>query len=127
MISSFEYRFHVPRIFPVSREPLDLPLIGDFRVAPQQIYGRPDWDLTLRAFIDIGRARRNNRNTASTSNSERNQTLIGAGVGTELQFRSNFRARLDWATALKNENVIGTASGIDAGDSEIHVLFSILY
>lgn len=127
VISSFEYRFHVPRIFPVSREPLDLPLIGDFRVAPQQVYGRPDWDLTLRAFIDIGRARRNNRNTASTSNSERNQTLIGAGVGTELQFRSNFRARLDWATALKNENVIGTASGIDAGDSEIHVLFSILY
>jgi len=81
----------------------------------------------MRAFIDIGSARRNNRDGASTSNSERHQTLIGAGVGTELQFRSNFRARLDWATALKSENVIGTASGIDVGDSEIHVLFSILY
>jgi hypothetical protein len=139
VVSSFEYRFHLPRILPVSRKPLALPLIGDFRVTPQQIYGRPDWDLTLRAFVDFGHARRNDRNLRSApfSLNERNQTLIGAGVGAELQIRSNIRARLDWAMALRDENVntprptppatTAKESGVDAGDSEIHVLFSILY
>lgn len=139
VVSSFEYRFHVPRILPITREPLSLPLVGDFRVAPQQLYGRPDWDLTLRAFVDVGHARRNDRDLRSApfSINERNQTLIGAGVGAELQIRSNIRARIDWAMALKDENVneqrpvppatTATENGVNVGDSEIHVLFSILY
>lgn len=133
LVSSFEYRFHVPRVFPVTREPLAVAGIGDFRLAPQQVYGRPDWDLVLRAFVDVGHTRRNDRtlNPAPGALNERHQTLIGAGVGAELLIRSNVRARIDWATALKDENVNPTAtgrrSGISVGDSEIHVLFSILY
>ncbi len=125
-IGSFEYRFHVPRALPVVREPLRLPLIGDFRAAPQQVYGRPDWDLVLRAFVDVGRAVRNNRSEVSAGASEVNQTLVGVGVGADLQIRSNFRARIDWATALTNTNG-NIANGTDVGQSEIHVLFSILY
>ena len=41
VVSSFEYRFHIPRVLPVRRQPLSLPLVGDFRLSPQQIYGRP--------------------------------------------------------------------------------------
>jgi len=130
VIGSVEYRFHVPRIFPVKRKPLNLPLIGDFRVAPQQVYGRPDWDLTLRAYVDVGRAIRHDLDGGAPL-PEKDRTLVGAGLGAELTFRSNFRARIDWATALKNQTADGGPdgpnAGIDVGDSEIHVLFSIVY
>jgi hypothetical protein len=126
VIGSLEYRFHLPRALPVARQPLRLPGIGDFRVAPQQVYGRADWDLTFRAFVDVGRAIRNDRNSNDVGVTEFNQTLIGAGIGAELQVRSNFRARVDWATALKSTNG-DLRDSADTGDSEIHVLFSILY
>jgi len=126
IISSLEYRFHIPRALPIMREPLKLPLLGDFRATPQQVYGRPDWDLTLRAFVDVGRSIRNSNNVAGGS-FEPDETLVGAGVGAELQFRSNFRARIDWATPLKstNDNVSPTVK--PGEDSEIHLLFSILF
>ena len=95
-------------------------------MAPQQVYGRADWDLTLRAFVDVGRAIRNDRNSNDVGVAEFNQTLIGAGIGAELQVRSNFRARIDWATALKSTNG-DVRDSAETGDSEIHVLFSILY
>ncbi len=126
VIGSVEYRFHLPRALPVVREPLRIPLVGDFRAAPQQVYGRPDWDLTLRAFVDVGRSIRNSRPSDAAGASEFDQTLIGAGVGAELQIKSNFRARIDWATAL-NETVGRIDNPSKVGDSKVHVLFSILY
>ncbi len=125
-IGTFEYRFHIPRSLPVVREPMRLPLLGDFRAAPQQVYGRPDWDLILRAFVDVGRAVRNKRDKLAAGTPEKNQTLIGAGIGAELQFRSNLRARIDWATALQ-DTTGNLRDSAEIGDSEIHVLFSILY
>ena len=127
LIGSLEYRFHLPRALPVARQPLNLPLIGTFRAAPQQVYGRPDWDLTFRAFFDVGRAIRNDVPNGLSA-VEFNQTLLSAGVGAELQIRSNFRARLDWATPLQDTNDAGTGRRqTKAGTSEIHLLFSILY
>jgi len=127
VVSSFEYRFHLPRALPVSRRPLRLPLVGDFRVAPQQVYGRPDWDFMLRAFVDVGRALRNDPPTDATgSPAEWDQTLVGAGVGAELVIRSNFRARLDWAAVL-NDTVGRIDNGAQVGDNQLHALFSILY
>ena len=126
VIGSIEYRFHIPRALPIVREPLQIPLLGDFRAAPQQVYGRPDWDLTFRAFIDFGRAIRNGASNIGASNLEFDQTLIGAGVGAELQIRSNFTARIDWATALKDTNG-SIANPSNSGDQKLHVLFSILY
>jgi hypothetical protein len=131
VVSSFEYRFHLPRALPISRRPLRLPLIGDFRVTPQQVYGRPDWDFMLRAFVDAGRAIRNNRLQSNTGAVEFNQTLVGAGFGAELVFRSNLRVRADYAFALKDTNGNGTSGNVKnptkAGDSALHVLISILY
>jgi hemolysin activation/secretion protein len=129
VIASLEYRFHLPRALPVVRKPLRLPLLGDFRAAPQQVYGRPDWDLTFRAFVDAGRTIRNDRSDSGGGAFERNQTLVGAGVGAELQIKSNFRARVDWAVPLTStsHNLTNGAEGGDLGDSEVHALFSILF
>lgn len=126
LIGSFEYRFHFPRALPVTREPLRIPGLGDFRIAPQQVYGRPDWDLTLRAFVDAGRAIRNDQSATPAGAFEYNQTLVGAGIGAELQIKSNFRARIDWAKALKATNG-NLSNDTKVGDDQIHVLFSILY
>ena len=126
VVGSLEYRFHVPRALPVVREPLQIPFIGDFRSAPQQVYGRPDWDLILRTFLDVGRSIRNEGSGNQAGPNEVNQTLVGVGVGAELQLKSYFRARIDWATALKDTN--GDISNpTELWDNEIHVLFSILY
>jgi hemolysin activation/secretion protein len=126
VVGSFEYRFHLPRALPVSRQPLRLPLVGDFRVAPQQVYGRPDWDFMLRAFVDVGRALRNDPSSDLNGPTEWDQTLVGAGVGAELVIRSNFRARLDWAAVL-NDTVGRIDNGAEVGDNQLHALFSILY
>lgn len=126
VISSFEYRFHLPRALPVSRRPVQLPLIGDFRVAPQQAYGRPDWDFMLRAFVDAGRAIRSDADSKPIRDIEHDVTLVGAGVGAEFVFRSNLRLRADYAFALKNtSNDFNNPA--EVGDSALHVLFSILY
>ena len=98
VMGTTEYRFHIPRSLPIRRKPVDIPLVGDFRVAPQQVYGRPDWDLIFRAFVDAGRSIRNNRQLAVGT--ELDQTLVGAGVGLELVIRSNLRARIDWARGI---------------------------
>ncbi|MFP6655790.1 MAG: hypothetical protein VCB25_09185 [Myxococcota bacterium] len=126
LIGSVEYRFHLPRALPIARKPLQIPLLGDFRAAPQQVYGRPDWDLTFRAFVDFGRSIRNDGSGSGAGVNEFDQTLLGAGVGAELQVRSNFTARIDWATALKDTRG-RIANPSKAGDSNLHVLFSILY
>ena len=125
VIGSLEYRFHLPRALPVKRQPLRLPGIGDFRVAPQQAYGRPDWDLMLRGFLDVGRTIRNG-SPGGSGNTEFDQTLVGAGVGAELVLRSNFRARVDWAAALEKTKG-DLEDGSEVGDNLVHVLFSILY
>lgn len=126
VIASLEYRFHIPRALPVVRQPLRIPLLGDFRAAPQQVYGRPDWDLTFRAFLDFGRSIRNEGSNNGAGVNEFDQTLLGAGVGAELQIKSNFTARIDWATALKSTSG-RIANPSKSGDSKLHVLFSILY
>jgi hypothetical protein len=126
VLGTFEYRFHLPRALPISRRPLRLPLVGDFRVAPQQVYGRPDWDLMLRAFVDAGHAIRSDSSIDSISDVEFDQTLVGSGVGAELVFRSNLRLRADYAFVLKDTN--GKLDNpAKVGDSALHVLFSLLY
>jgi len=133
---TIEYRFHLPHSFAVRREPINVPILGRFRVAPQQVYGNPDWDLILRVFGDAGVTHRNKRPKLGTCGGvnepgcpirrlERGDVLVGAGAGLELRVRSNFRARIDWARALKSTN--GVDDHVKAGDDEIYLFFSLLY
>jgi hypothetical protein len=100
-IGSAEYRFHLPRSLPISRKPVRLPWVGDFRVAPQQVYGRPDWDLIFRGFIDAGKSIRNNPQLASGT--ELDQFLVGAGAGIEFVYKGNLTVRVDWARGIHQE------------------------
>jgi hypothetical protein len=122
VIGSAEYRYYLARSLPIRRRPLRLPGLGDFRTAPQEVYGSADWDLLVRAFLDVGRTE---RNRSPAGSSEHDQTLLGAGVGLELRLLGNLRARADWGTALLSTK--GSEDDVNAGDSEFHFLFTILY
>jgi hypothetical protein len=141
-LATAEYRFHIPRALPIKRRPLNLPVIGEFRVAPQQIYGRPDWDLVLSAYVDAGKSVRNRR---QLGDSEANQSLVGVGVGVELTFKSYLRARVDWARGVyqkvdcqslvlgPNDTLVADAGCISAKQGDIdpsgrlYFLISVMY
>jgi hemolysin activation/secretion protein len=88
-MGSLEYRFHIPRALPIRRT-VDLPLLGSFKVTPQQPGGRPDWDLIFRMFVDAARVQLHDRTFF-----EQNQQLLSAGAGLELQVWRNLAVRLD--------------------------------
>lgn len=117
-IGSLEYRFHVPRIFQIRKTPLRVPLIGDFRIAPQQVYGRPDWDLILRFFVDGARVLQSDR-----ASFENNETLLSTGIGAELQLWRNLIARFDLGVVLEDSSTLRA----DRGDTEAHVSVTTLY
>lgn len=120
LLGTVEYRYHVPRGF--KPEPARKVFGREFRRAPEQEFGLPDWDLVLKGFFDIGRAMQSDALDFETDN-----TLMGAGVGIELQFKQNISLRLDYGVALRNvEDEIGD-DDVEAGEDRLHVLFTISY
>lgn len=116
VIGNVEYRLHIPRLFAIRPEPGTL--FGQtFRWAPQQVYGRPDWDLLMRAFFDVGRVMYSERR-----NYENEQTLMGTGLGVELVYKRNFSVRVDWAVALE-----GIENQVTSGSDRFHILATFLY
>jgi len=124
-LGTIEYRFHLPRSLPIRRSPLQLPWIGDFRIAPQQVYGRADWDLVVRAFLDAGYSVRNKGPVMEAEEVEDPDTLLGTGLGLELRLRNNLVVRADWGRALLSSHSINNPT--KAGNDEFHFLFSLLY
>ena len=123
-VGTVEYRFHVPRILSPKAEPAKLPVFGTpFRFAPQQAYGRPDWDLIVRAFYDVGRAVNSDRLSF-----ELDQTLQGVGVGLELRFKTNFSVRCDYGVAL--EDVIDPQTrrtAVPSGHKRFHTIATLAF
>ena len=118
-----EYRLHIPRLLPVQADPTKTPFLWmkSFRYSPQQKYGHADWDLIARAFIDAGRVI-NNKPVITDNNS----TLVGTGVGLELQYKQNLNIRCDWGIALTGVDSGNTAL-VKEGDSRFHISATILY
>ncbi|MCW5775194.1 MAG: ShlB/FhaC/HecB family hemolysin secretion/activation protein [Phycisphaeraceae bacterium] len=116
VIASAEYRFHVPRAFEIEEEPRSL-LGRSFRFAPQQAYGRPDWDLILRGFVDAARVVNSDRQAF-----ERDEDMLGAGVGVELLLYRNVSVRMDWAAAI--EEIEGK---VKSGSNRFHFVFTFLF
>jgi outer membrane protein assembly factor BamA len=116
LLGTVEYRFHLPRALKFNEQPIEL-FNEPFRVVPQQPYGDADWDLILRAFFDIGRTINSERLSF-----ERNETLIGAGVGVEFAFKINVNVRLDWGFALED-----VEDEVSAGSSQVHIVTSIFF
>ena len=116
---SLEYRYHVPRAFapdPNAGKLFDSP----FRYRPQEVGGYTDWDLILKAFIDAGRVWHNEKLSF-----ENDVTLIGSGVGVELQIKQNFSFRADWGFALRD--AVNGSERVEAGSNRTHFLFTLMY
>jgi hemolysin activation/secretion protein len=112
VFASAEYRWHVPRGFPVNENPR--PVLGGepFRFAPDRAYARPDWDLILRAFVDAGQTF-----SAGPRPGEGDQALVSVGLGVELRFKQNASVRIDWGVPLNDLD----APGARTPDSRVHV------
>ena len=124
-LGTAEYRLHIPRLFPLQRVPLEIPWIGEFLWAPQQPYGRTDWDLILRGFIDAAYTNQNPPGGNFQIPGDSDQFLLGAGVGLELQLMNNLRARVDSAWALRDSD--NPAQPVEKGHHEFYFLFTVLY
>lgn len=117
-LATVEYRLHVPRMLAVQPEPSTV--FGEpFRWAPQQAYGRPDWDLIVRTFVDAGRIENN-----QAAINEFDRSMLSAGVGIELQFRRNLNVRVDYGVVL--EGLEGSNS-VTKGDGRLHFVGTFLF
>ena len=116
-IFTSEYRFHLPRVFAIDPDPFRHDVLGSpFRWAPQEVYGRPDWDLVFRGFLDVA-----STDVKEPITGEYDENLAGAGFGLEFLLRRNVRLRADFGWALKN------AGRTDEGDSRFHFVATFLY
>ncbi|MFH2001807.1 MAG: ShlB/FhaC/HecB family hemolysin secretion/activation protein [Planctomycetota bacterium] len=123
LVTSLEYRYHFPRGMAIEPDPSRTPLFGEsFRFAPQQVYGRPDWDLVFRAFVDAGKT----WNADILSVIEKDETPIGTGVGLEFVFKNNISIRADWGIALIEVNK-GMDDEVKTGDSRFHLALTVLF
>ncbi len=97
IVASAEYRLHLPQILGFDANPQPLLGVGEpFRLRPQFGYGTTDWDFILRAFVDVARVENVDRLSF-----ERDESLIGAGVGVEFQLWRNLDLRLDLGVPLR--------------------------
>jgi hypothetical protein len=127
VVGSLEYRLHIPRLLPIQNDPSKTPFLWNksFRFSPQQAYAKPDWDLLFRTFIDAGVAVNASRQTTT----EKDASLIGAGVGLELQYKQNFNLRVDWGAAITPvyDGSVGGGKIVDEGSQRVHISATILY
>ena len=96
IIANAEYRLHLPRLL----KPADLGAPVDpakpvptpkFSFRPPTILGRPDLDVILRMFYDVGYAKNNDL----VKSTEADRLLMSAGVGAEVQVSRYLNLRLD--------------------------------
>jgi len=120
-LASLEYRLHIPRLLGIDPTPLDLPLIGSFKLRGQQVYDQPDWDFLIRPFFDFGYIR---SNKASQFDERSSDLLLGTGVGVEFSIRRNLIIRGDWGHSLNAVNPHGQSGSSDEeGTSANHDAF----
>lgn len=118
---SAEYRWHIPR--GLTPNPQAGEFMGEpFRYRPQYAYGPVDWDLVLKAFVDVG-----GTDISSPLSFETDQTLVGAGVGVELAWTRRVNLRLDLGWALEEMDGVSGGTSVDAGDFEAHFVLTLVY
>jgi len=118
LLGSAEYRLHIPRLFEPDPAPAQIPLLGDFRLHPESVFGRPDWDLVVRFFSDAARALASDRRSLDD---ESHETLLSVGAGLELQILRNLNLRADAG------RVLSSAGSAEPGDIRGHLMATLLY
>ncbi len=119
IIATAEYRFHLGKALPEGAE-LDSLFGRPFRSRRSQPYGSADWDVILRAFIDAAGTHNNNKPSF-----ERNETLVGAGVGIAGRLKNNLSARVDLGWALQDAGPMTNRT--EAGDLRVHFVASFTF
>ncbi len=123
-IGSVEYRVHIPHLFPVN--PNAGSVFGrPFRWVPQEPYGPTDWDLIGKAFLDVGQVVNSNRQSY-----EKNSTLVGTGLGLQLDIKHNMSLMVDWGVALTRLKASSSSPGgtdVSPGSSQINFVFTVSY
>lgn len=120
-IGSAEYRFHLPRSFSPEPQPANF-LGAPFRFSPQYKYGPVDWDLIFKAFVDVGVTENSDRQSFEEDN-----TLVGAGIGAELQLARRLNARVDVGWALTDAEAVAGDVENHAGDVRVHFLVTLIF
>jgi hemolysin activation/secretion protein len=121
IIATVEYRYHIPKS--LSANPTPGTLFGkEFRYRPQYQYGPTDWDLILKAFVDAGSVW-----ITDPLSFEKDQTLVGVGIGAELAVTRHFNVRVDWGFALKGLTDSTGASIVDDGHNELEFVATVVY
>lgn len=120
IVGSAEYRFHLPRMLSIQPETSDTLFGQPFRWHPGTEFGRPDWDLILRAFFDAGAT-----NVSDRSGREANETLMSTGLGVDFQIKNNISLRLDWGIPITTVDSIDDP--INSGESRLHFVATFVY
>jgi hypothetical protein len=127
-----EYRLHLPRLLEPSAAAPVVPLLGTFRVRPENAYSFPDWDLIARAFVDAAhvvqyksdvRVCTGDDPPVCTQTNEPNETIWALGFGGELRLSRYFSASLDVAYPQRR---------LERNDPELdkprlHAVITVLY
>ncbi len=114
---SVEYRFHLPLALSAV-VPWDLPLIGEFRPAPDSFQRLPDWDFVIATFFDYGRTWNENAVPG-----EEDATLASLGLGLEVVVRQNFSVRFDYGFALSDVD----SADVESGHTEANFAATVRY
>lgn len=120
VVATAEYRYHLGRSGSIAPEPVTL-FGRPFRAQRTRPYGGADWDLILKGFVDAGAVSQN-----AAPFFEKDETLIGVGVGAEARLRRNLTLRLDYGMALTD---IGEGAGrsTQVGDTRLHFSATLLF
>ena len=127
VVLSTEYRFHLPRVL----KPYDTATRGEpdpskaakFALRPPTILGRPDLDLILRLFCDLGYVENNDLQPSL----EANRVLASVGIGAEVQVSRYLNLRADWGFALSPVNDQKTSRPVSVGASRISFVGVLSY
>ena len=124
-VGTAEYRMHIPRMLGLQEAPSKV-FGKDFYWRPHGIVGsrpaRPDWDLVFKGFVDAGRVINNSKLAFETDN-----TLLSCGVGMDLLYKQNMSLRVDYGVILRDLDLGPSVGAPNAGDSRLHVVFTVMY
>ncbi|MCC5822516.1 MAG: hypothetical protein LAT64_02940 [Phycisphaerales bacterium] len=120
IVASAEYRYHFGRAGSIAPEPATL-FGRPFRTQRTRPYGVADWNLILKGFIDAARVTQNDAPFF-----ERDESLVGVGIGAELRLRRNLTVRTDYGMALTNIGE-GANRTTKVGDKRLHFSATLLF